>query len=117
MNKNNTPRFLLIGLILIWAIYALYPTYKYENLSEEDKEKLKTSGELLNIESRIIRQGLDLKGGMYIVLEADLPILIKNLSDIYDERLEKVLIAAEKESNDPNVDFLLLLKIKYAITI
>ena len=105
MNKNNTPRFLLIGLILIWAIYALYPTYKYENLSEEDKEKLKTSGELLNIESRIIRQGLDLKGGMYIVLEADLPILIKNLSDIYDERLEKVLIAAEKESNDPNVDF------------
>ena len=105
MNKNNTPRFLLIGLILIWAIYALYPTYKYENLSEQDKEKLKISGELINLESRIIRQGLDLKGGMYIVLEADLPILVKNLSDVYDERLENILKTAEKESNDPNIDF------------
>jgi len=105
MNKDNTPRFLLIGLILVWAIYALYPTYKYENLSEQDKEKLKTSGDLLNLESRIIRQGLDLKGGMYIVLEADLPILVKNLSDIYDERLEEILKTAEQESNDPNIDF------------
>ena len=105
MNKNNTPRFLLIGLILLWAIYALYPTYKYENLSAQDKEKLKTSGELISLESRIIRQGLDLKGGMYIVLEADLPILVKNLSDIYDNRLEEILKIAEKESNDPNIDF------------
>ena len=105
MNKSNTPRFLLIGLILIWAIYALYPTYKYENLSEQDKEELKTSGKLLNLESRIIRQGLDLKGGMYIVLEADLPILVKNLSDVYDERLEEILKTAEKESNNPDIDF------------
>ena len=105
MNKSNTPRFLLIGLILIWAIYALYPTYKYENLSEQDKEELKTSGKLLNLESRIIRQGLDLKGGMYIVLEADLPILVKNLSDVYDERLEEILKTAERESNNPDIDF------------
>ena len=105
MNKSNTPRFLLIGLILIWVIYALYPTYKYENLSEQDKEELKTSGKLLNLESRIIRQGLDLKGGMYIVLEANLPILVKNLSDVYDERLEEILKTAEKESNNPDIDF------------
>ena len=105
MNNKHTPRFLLIGLILIWAIYALYPTYKYESLSEQDKEELKTSGELIDLESKIIRQGLDLKGGMYIVLEADLPVLIKNLSDIYDDRLENILTTAEKKSNDPDIDF------------
>ncbi len=105
MNNKHTPRFLLIGLILIWAIYALYPTYKYESLSEQDKEELKTSGKLIDLESKIIRQGLDLKGGMYIVLEADLPVLIKNLSDIYDDRLENILTTAEKKSNDPDIDF------------
>tara|TARA_Y100001970_G_scaffold294039_1_gene446153 strand:- start:932 stop:2857 length:1926 start_codon:yes stop_codon:yes gene_type:complete len=105
MNNKHTPRFLLIGLILIWAIYALYPTYKYESLSEQNKEELKTSGKLIDLESKIIRQGLDLKGGMYIVLEADLPVLIKNLSDIYDDRLENILTTAEKKSNDPDIDF------------
>ena len=37
------------------------------------------SGDLEQIESKIIRQGLDLRGGMYIVLEADIPTLVGNL--------------------------------------
>ena len=34
------------------------------------------------IESKTIKQGLDLKGGMYIVLEADIPKLMLKLSFI-----------------------------------
>ena len=73
MQSSLTPRYLIIGVILAWAIYALMPTWQYQNMSAERKEELRESGELSTIESKIIRQGLDLKGGMYIVLEADIP--------------------------------------------
>ena len=62
MQGNLTPRYLIVGVILIWAIWALLPTWEYQQMSEEEKESLRTSGDLEKIESRIIRQGLDLKG-------------------------------------------------------
>ena len=79
MQKNLTPRYLIILLILTWAIYSLLPTWEYQKLTEDEKENLRTTGELNKIESKIIKQGLDLKGGMYIVLEADIPTLLANI--------------------------------------
>ena len=105
MQKNLTPRYIIIAVILGWAIWSLWPTWQYQNMSEERKEELRTAGELEQIESRIIRQGLDLKGGMYIVLEADIPTLVGNLAPIKDERLEKLIADAEEQSNDPDKDF------------
>tara|TARA_B100000959_G_scaffold287543_1_gene373779 strand:+ start:2572 stop:4461 length:1890 start_codon:yes stop_codon:yes gene_type:complete len=105
MQKSLTPRYLIIGIILAWAIYALQPTWEYENMSEEKKEELRTSGELEKTESRIIRQGLDLKGGMYIVLEADIPMLVSNLASIKDDRLENLINDAKDRSSGQNQDF------------
>ena len=82
MGKNLTPRYLIIILILGWAISTLLPTLRYQRLSESQKEELRNSGELEDLESQMIRQGLDLKGGMYIVLEADIPTLVSNLAEI-----------------------------------
>ena len=106
MQKSLTPRYLIIGLILIWAVYALLPTWEYENMSEEKKEELRTLGELEKTESRIIRQGLDLKGGMYIVLEADIPLLVTNLASMKDARLEKLIDNAREQSFSENQDFI-----------
>ena len=106
MQKSLTPRYLVIGLILIWAVYALLPTWEYENMSEEKKEELRTLGELEKTESRIIRQGLDLKGGMYIVLEADIPLLVTNLASMKDARLEKLIDNAREQSLSENQDFI-----------
>ena len=106
MQKSLTPRFLIIGLILIWAVYALLPTWEYENMSEDRKEELRTLGELEKTESRIIRQGLDLKGGMYIVLEADIPLLVSNLASTKDDRLEKLIDNAKEQSVSTNQDFI-----------
>ena len=106
MQKSLTPRFLIIGLILIWAVYALLPTWEYENMSEDRKEELRTLGELEKTESRIIRQGLDLKGGMYIVLEADIPLLVSNLASMKDDRLEKLIDNAKDQSVSENQDFI-----------
>ena len=106
MQKSLTPRFLIIGLILIWAVYALLPTWEYENMSEDRKEELRTLGELEKTESRIIRQGLDLKGGMYIVLEADIPLLVSNLASMKDDRLEKLINNAKEQSISTSQDFI-----------
>ena len=105
MQSNLTPRYLIICVILAWAIYALLPTWQYQNMTDDEKEELRTAGELEQIESRIIRQGLDLKGGMYIVLEADIPTLMSNLADMKDARLEGILASAKEKSTLPNVDF------------
>ena len=105
MSHNLTPRYIIIGIIFAWAIYALSPTWQYQNMNPEKIEELRTSGKLEQIESRIIRQGLDLKGGMYIVLEADIPKLIENLASIKDERLSKIILSAKESSLNPNLDF------------
>ena len=88
MEKNLTPRYLVIGLILTWAVYTLLPTWQYQKMTEGQKEDLRASGKMERIETKIIKQGLDLKGGMYIVLEADIPTLLINLATLDDERLK-----------------------------
>ena len=67
---------------------------------------MRTLGELEKTESRIIRQGLDLKGGMYIVLEADIPLLVNNLASMKDDRLNKIIEDSKEKSIQQNQDFI-----------
>ena len=71
---------------------------------------MRESGQLAHIESKIIKQGLDLKGGMYIVLEADIPKLMLNLASYKDEILESIISTSLEDSKSNNFDFLVLLK-------
>jgi len=91
--KNNlTPRYLVILVILGWSFYSLWPSIKYQNFSDEEKESLREQGKLTQIESKIIRQGLDLKGGMFIALEADIPTLVKNLASNRNQKFDDLLL-------------------------
>ena len=110
MAKNLTPRYLIIALILFWAISSLLPTWRHQRLSEDQKEEMKINGELENLESKVIRQGLDLKGGMYIVLEADIPALITNLASFKDERLLKIIEKTRERSSNPSLDVFTIFK-------
>ena len=105
MSNSLTPRYIIIGLIFTWAFYTLAPTWQYQNMSQEKIEELRSSGELDQVESRIIKQGLDLKGGMYIVLEADIPTLIENIASIKDDRLSNLVLNAKEKSLNPNSNF------------
>ncbi len=91
MKNNLTPRYLVILVILGWSFYSLWPSIKYQNLSDEEKESLREQGKLTQIESKIIRQGLDLKGGMFIALEADIPNLVKNLASNRNQKFDDLL--------------------------
>ena len=116
MNKELTPRYIVIGVILAWALYALIPSWKFQNLNENEKESLRESGQLAQLESKIIRQGLDLKGGMYIVLEADIPLLMSNLAKNKDERFEKVIQSVQEKLSAPDAEFFPLFKQEIATT-
>ena len=106
MQNNLTPRYLVILVILGWAIFSLWPTIKYQSLTDIEKEQLREEGKLDQLESNIIRQGLDLKGGMYIVLEADIPTLVKNLATNRNDKFEQVFNAAsEKYKSNQNLEF------------
>ncbi len=105
MNKKLTPRYIIITIILAWAIYSLWPSISFQQMSEEKKETFREEGKLRAIESKIIKQGLDLKGGMYIVLEVDLPTLISGLAINKDKNLENTLNKVTKRLNEPDADF------------
>ena len=91
MKRKLTPRYIIITLVLVWAVYAIWPTVKYQNLSEDEIETMRDEGTLQDLESKIIKQGLDLKGGIYIVLEVDIPTLVSNLAINKDKRFEQAL--------------------------
>jgi SecD/SecF fusion protein len=106
MNNKLTPRFLIIALVLTWAVWAIWPTIQYQRLSEVEKESLREEGKLEILESRTIKQGLDLKGGMYIVLEVDLPTLVENLAINQDNKLQSVLNSIREQLLlTPEADF------------
>ena len=111
MQNSLTPRYLVILVILGWSIFSIWPTIKYQSLSEDNKETLREEGKLNQLESKIIRQGLDLKGGMYIVLEADVPTLIKNLANNRNEKFEKVLNSSiDQFKSNQNQNFFVIFR-------
>ena len=106
MQNKLTPRFLLIGLVLVWGIWSLWPTIKLQNLSDDEKDVLRVEGKLEEIETKAIKQGLDLKGGMYIVLEVDLPTLIENIAINKDGKLSSIFDKIRADiSISPEADF------------
>ena len=109
MNSKLTPRFLMIGLVLIWAMWAIWPTFQYQRLSDAEKETLREEGKLAQIESRTIKQGLDLKGGMYIVLEVDLPTLMETLAENKDGKFNRSIASVRNQLKQiPEANFFTL---------
>lgn len=64
--------FLILFLVIV-SLFYLYPSIKYYSLSDEEKDELKSEDpqELVNLEKKAIKLGLDLKGGMHVVLQVD----------------------------------------------
>jgi SecD/SecF fusion protein len=80
MQKKFFLNYVIIGVLLVWAAWQLIPTLRYEMMSQERKEELRLRGELEQIEERIIRRGLDLQGGMHLVLEVNVAQLTQNIA-------------------------------------
>lgn len=98
--KKNLTRIVLTVFLIILSIYFLYPTYQDYNLSKELKGKTgqdsidfvdKNGEKIKSARDKRIKLGLDLKGGMYVVLDVDIIKLLEDLAKKKDDVLTAVL--------------------------
>jgi preprotein translocase subunit SecD len=108
MKKNTRNRFFLIFVVLLIAGYFLYPTVKWSMMSDTEKEQLKLENQkaYYALKSKTINLGLDLQGGMHVILEVDVKELLQRLATNKDETFFQALDETEKEVERNDEDFL-----------
>ncbi|MBU0742242.1 protein translocase subunit SecD [bacterium] len=93
MNRSFNLRALLVIVVVLLSLWGLYPTLRASRVTDQMREQALTDPALKvqidNWEARAIRKGLDLEGGMYIVLEIDTEDLTSaQASDALDRVVE-----------------------------
>lgn len=122
MKGNLTPLVLILSATIL-AVIFVWPTYKdYDYRKEMSKLAGQDSlnyleehqDDILNARLKRIKLGLDLQGGMRVVLEVDLIKLLedlaKNKDDVFTQALNEV--RAEAEAQEINVVTTFLNKLK-----
>lgn len=105
MFKKTNIRFILIGLALLLAGYSLYWTIAYSTFSDDQIEAKRADGSLDKFEERIIRLGLDLQGGMHVVLELNIPKLVETLASNPTPQFDTLLQHSIREYKETGEDF------------
>ncbi|MQY63969.1 MAG: hypothetical protein GH143_06675, partial [Calditrichaeota bacterium] len=105
MLNRPSLRFFIVGIVLLWVIWAIWPTIEYRTLSDEEKDARRSEGTLADLEHRIINLGLDLQGGIHLVLEVDIPTLVRTLAENKDAPFEQVLARTTEEVLSTDADF------------
>ena len=104
MQSGTMTKLILIIGVFVLSLYLLYPTYKLSQMTDEQKNALEREDRsaLINLKSRSVNLGLDLQGGMHVVLEVDIKELLnqlaKNKNNLFTESLDKA--AAEVQDSD-----------------
>ncbi|RMZ49717.1 protein translocase subunit SecD [Candidatus Marinimicrobia bacterium PRS2] len=104
MFKDIRYRWALIAVVLIASSYLIWPTYKLYSLTEAEKSEL---GVIVMKELRdgAINLGLDLQGGMYVLLETDIPTLVEKIANKKTEELRDAIQEADQRSINNQTDF------------
>ena len=99
MGTQLTPRFVLIGAVIVMAIYMLSPTIEYYFTPPDDEEAKEA------LQEKALKLGLDLQGGMHVVMEVNIPKLVENIASnktlLYD-----ALAAAETRAENDDIEYL-----------
>ena len=80
MRRNITVRTVIILFLVFLFLYLLYPTIKFNYLlSETEKNDLKIEDpdKYEKLLDNSLKLGLDLQGGMHVVMEVDIEELSK----------------------------------------
>jgi protein-export membrane protein SecD len=73
MRKADAWRIALILSLCLISVYVLYPTFKFYRMGIEERQALQAEdpNSYIPLEKKALKLGLDLQGGMHIVLEVD----------------------------------------------
>jgi SecD/SecF fusion protein len=121
--KKNRGKLIFILACILLSLYFLYPTYKDYNFTKqvrglkgEDSVKYLDQHELDMRDARMkrIKLGLDLQGGMRVVLEVNVPKLLEGIVKSKDSTFNSIMaeIQAEAKKN-PDLDLIVALGAKF----
>lgn len=97
-------RLIITGALLVVSLYFLYPTLRLNIMSEEDK--IEQPGLVEELTAKGIKLGLDLQGGMHLLLEPDMVAMLSNRATKRNAALIKTLEEAEKIADRQNKDII-----------
>jgi SecD/SecF fusion protein len=108
MRTSMTVKFVLILLGVILSLYLLYPTYQLSMMNKEQiaAQEQKNKKDLLHLKSKSINLGLDLQGGMHVVMEVDIQELLSQLAKNKNEIFTTVLEKSAREAEGSEEDFI-----------
>ena len=121
--KKNLSRIIITIVMIIASLYFLYPTYQDSKLSSELKKLTgqdsldfvdKNNQELINARDKRLKLGLDLKGGMYVVLDVDVVKLLEDMAKKKDDQLTVILGEVKEVSKSSEELILETFKVKLA---
>jgi len=92
MFKNIRFKIIFILIIFFGSLYYLWPTFYLSRLSVEEKRTMRLSDpqKLRDMEEQSIKLGLDLQGGMHLVLELD-QSEVSMASDEQEDAIDRAL--------------------------
>jgi SecD/SecF fusion protein len=97
MRQSQKISLLVVAVLILLALYGLYPSYVFHSMSLQEQEQLKAENptEYYSLKNKALRLGLDLKGGMHIVLQVEKPTE-GTASDVQDRVLEIIRNRVDK---------------------
>ena len=121
MRKYRTKILFIVAAVAL-ALYLLYPTFRdYQLHSELSKLHGQDSlafveqheNEIREVRAKRIRLGLDLQGGMRVVLEVNVVRLLEDLAKNKDEAFAQIIKEVREEAKRSEEDPVLLLRQKF----
>jgi len=108
MQSSTTMKLIIILAVFGLSLYLLYPTYKLTQMSSAEIEQLEVDNpnELIDLKSKSVNLGLDLQGGMHVVLEVDVKELLSQLAKNKNKIFTDALDATAIEVLDSDEDFI-----------
>ena len=112
MKSKMTARVVFILIAFTAAGYMLYPTIKLSSLTEQERTELeiKDKDEYNKLKSKAISLGLDLRGGMHVLLEVDVTKLMDKLARNRNPEFVEALKASAEIINTTDEDIVSVLQ-------
>ncbi len=113
--KKNLSRIIITIVLIALSLYFLYPTYQDYTLNQELKNLHgqdsinfvdQNNAKLLSARDKRLKLGLDLKGGMYVVMDVDVVKLLEDMAKKKDDQLTAIL-AEVKDASKNNEEMIL----------
>ncbi len=117
--KNYRFKSILIVALTALALWSLWPTYKDYSYSRELEELSSAEDSLAFVQknreaieqaaAKSLKLGLDLRGGMYLVLDVDLVDLLRERAWNKDRTFQEIIASVDERSGNSNTSVIELL--------